>query len=155
MLATLILGAFQIVFLLQTARSLRVGSERDNFAIWRAFLSAAGTGKILRGAANCGKLSALRVALDGRHGCFFWGLRMSAIELIVDGYVRLGDRRALSELKAHREHLVADLRSRKGWFDYSKSIRQMDEEIVAVEAGLARLDGVAAFTSRTVPSGIG
>ncbi len=68
----------------------------------------------------------------------------SAIELIVDGYVRLGDRGALAELKAHRQNLVADLKARKGWFDYSLSIRQMDEEIVAVEAGLARLNGGAA-----------
>jgi hypothetical protein len=72
----------------------------------------------------------------------------SAIELIVDGYVRLGDRRALSELKAHREQLVAGLRSQRGWFDYSKSIRQMDEEIVAVDAGLARLDGAASRAAR-------
>ncbi len=71
----------------------------------------------------------------------------SAIELIVDGYVRLGNRRALTELKAHREHLVADLRARKGWFDYSQSIRQMDEEIVAVDAGLARL-GAAASSAK-------
>jgi hypothetical protein len=43
---------------------------------------------------------------------------MMAIELIVDGYVRLGDRRALAELKAHREDLLAQLEARKGgWFD--------------------------------------
>ena len=40
-----------------------------------------------------------------------------ALELIVDAYVSLNDRRALAELKAHREDLLAQLQARKGWFD--------------------------------------
>jgi len=73
------------------------------------------------------------------------GLRMSeALELIVDGYVRLNDRRALAELKAHREDLIAELRARKGWFDLSQSIKQIGEDIFQIEAGLARLDAVSA-----------
>jgi hypothetical protein len=73
------------------------------------------------------------------------GLRMSeALELIVDGYVRLNDRRALAELKVHREDLIAELRARKGWFDLSQSIKQIDEDIFQIEAGLARLDAVSA-----------
>jgi hypothetical protein len=67
-----------------------------------------------------------------------------ALEMIVDGYVRLNDRRSLTELKAHREDLIAELKARKGWFDLSQSIRQFDEDIVQIEAGLARLDAVSA-----------
>jgi len=66
-----------------------------------------------------------------------------ALELIVDGYVRLNDRRALAELKAHREDLISELRARKGWFDLSQSIRQIDEDIVQIDAGLARLDATS------------
>lgn len=66
-----------------------------------------------------------------------------ALGLIVDGYVRLEDRRALLDLKAHREDLLAQLRARKGWFDLSRSVSQMEEEIAQIEAGLARLDGGA------------
>jgi hypothetical protein len=64
-----------------------------------------------------------------------------ALELIVDGYIRLGDRRALTELKAHREDLLARLSAQAGGcFDVSRSMGQMQEEIDQIEAGLARLD---------------
>jgi hypothetical protein len=63
-----------------------------------------------------------------------------ALALIVDGYVRLGDRRALAELKAHREDLIAELRARRGCLDLSQSIRQIDEEIGQIDAALARID---------------
>ena len=65
----------------------------------------------------------------------------SAIELIVDGYVRLSNRPALEDLQTHRERLVADLKSRQsqgGAFDYSKSITQIEEEIAVIEAGLEK-----------------
>ncbi len=65
----------------------------------------------------------------------------SAIELIVDGYVRLSNRPALEDLRTHRERLVADLKSRQsqgGAFDYSKSITQIEEEIAVIEAGLEK-----------------
>jgi hypothetical protein len=70
-----------------------------------------------------------------------------ALELIIDGYVRLGDRRALAELKAHREDLLAQLRARKGWFDLSLSITQMEQDIEQIDAGLAQLN--------TQPIGLG
>ena len=66
-----------------------------------------------------------------------------ALELIVDGYVRLGDRRALVDLKAHRESLLANLRARVGRFDLSRSISQIEEDIVQIEAGLARIEAVS------------
>ena len=66
----------------------------------------------------------------------------SAIELIVEGYVRLNNRQALEELRIHRERLAADLKYRQSQgdaFDYSKSITQIEEEIAVIEAGLKKL----------------
>lgn len=74
----------------------------------------------------------------------------TAVELIVDGYVRLGDRTSLTKLKAHREHLLAQLRGQLGgWFDVSRSIGQMEEEISRIDAGLVRLDGALTPLSAT------
>ena len=64
----------------------------------------------------------------------------TAIELIVQGYVHLNDRQALESLKKHREGLATHLRGKGGWFDYSASIRQIEDELAVVEAGLARLN---------------
>jgi hypothetical protein len=46
-----------------------------------------------------------------------------AMQLIVDGYVKLSGRKALEELKAHRERLASELRSINGMFDLSSTIR--------------------------------
>ena len=62
-----------------------------------------------------------------------------AIELIVDGYVRLNDREALDDLRMQRRKLVADLNVSTG-IDPTRMIRQIEEDIVVIEAGLARLD---------------
>ncbi|WP_024519519.1 hypothetical protein [Bradyrhizobium sp. Tv2a-2] len=68
-----------------------------------------------------------------------------ALELIVDGYVRLNDRGAIVGLKAHRENLLALLRAQLGGcFDVSRSIAQMEEELAQIEAGLERLDEATA-----------
>jgi hypothetical protein len=73
-----------------------------------------------------------------------FGMSM-ALELIIDGYIRLGDRTALTELKAHREDLLARLSAQSvGCFDVSRSMGQMQEEIDQIEAGLARLNAQAA-----------
>jgi hypothetical protein len=61
-----------------------------------------------------------------------------AIERIVDAYVRFNNRRALEDLMMHRQRLAIDLKSRTG-FDFSLPIRQVDEEIAVIEAGLERL----------------
>jgi hypothetical protein len=61
-----------------------------------------------------------------------------AIERIVDAYVRFNNRRALEDLMLHRQRLAIDLKSRTG-FDFSLPIRQVDEEIAVIEAGLERL----------------
>ena len=65
----------------------------------------------------------------------------TAVELIVQGYVELNDRQALESLKKHREDLAAHLKGKAGgWFDYSASIRQIENDLAAVEAGLAKLN---------------
>ncbi|WP_426608606.1 hypothetical protein [Bradyrhizobium sp. McL0616] len=67
----------------------------------------------------------------------------SAIEQIVDTYVRLKNRRGLDELMMHRQRLAIDLKSKSG-FDFSRPIGQIDEEIAIIEAGLSRLKADAA-----------
>jgi len=62
----------------------------------------------------------------------------SAIEQIVDTYVRLKNRRGLEALMMHRQRLAVDLKGRSG-YDFSRPIQQIDEEISAIEAGLNRL----------------
>jgi hypothetical protein len=63
-----------------------------------------------------------------------------AVKLIVDAYVSLKDRVALEEMREHRQRLRRDLGAKAGgWVDVSRSIQLFDEDIEAVEAGLARL----------------
>jgi len=67
----------------------------------------------------------------------------AAIELIVRTYVRLKKRRALEELLLHRQRLALDLRHRSG-LAVSGSLRQVEEDIAAIKAGLAELGKTAA-----------
>ena len=64
----------------------------------------------------------------------------SAIELIVDGYARLKDRQSLEDLRMHRRRLAVELKAKTG-FDYRSSIVQVEQDIVAIEAGLHVLSG--------------
>jgi hypothetical protein len=76
----------------------------------------------------------------------------SAIEQIVDAYVRLKNRRGLDALMMHRQRLAVDLKSRSG-YDFSLPIGQIDEEIAIIEAGLSRLksgDSTVSGTNRPV-----
>jgi hypothetical protein len=63
---------------------------------------------------------------------------VSAIECIVNAYVRLGNRVALVDLLAHRERLLIDMNGRTG-FDFSLPLGQIKEEIAVVLAGLDKL----------------
>jgi hypothetical protein len=63
-----------------------------------------------------------------------------AIGLIVDGYVKLSGRKALEELKAHRCRLATELKSINGPLDLGSSIKQIEEEIAVIEAGLMKLN---------------
>ncbi len=58
---------------------------------------------------------------------------------IVDGYVKLGDRRALKQLQVHRRKLLDTLQALSGPFDAAKPIKQNNDELVIIEAGIARL----------------
>jgi hypothetical protein len=50
----------------------------------------------------------------------------SAIELIVDGYARVKDRRSLEELRIRRRRLAGDLKAWVG-FDCRLSIAQIEQ----------------------------
>ena len=55
----------------------------------------------------------------------------NAIELIVDGYVRLNNRRALDDLRMQRRKLAVDLKARTG-FDFRPTIQQGRKEVPAL-----------------------
>lgn len=62
-----------------------------------------------------------------------------AIELIVDGYVRLGDRDALERLSVHRRHLLDSVKNLSG-LDLSRTIRDLEDEIEIIGKGLNNLE---------------
>jgi hypothetical protein len=62
---------------------------------------------------------------------------------IVDAYVRLGNRKALDDLRASRERLIAGLKTLGGSYDPSKLIVQFADEIALIEAALAKLNKAA------------
>jgi len=62
-----------------------------------------------------------------------------AIKSIVDARVRLKDRIALEEMREHRQELKRELQLRAGQlFDFSKTIKSFDDDLGAIEDGLAR-----------------
>jgi hypothetical protein len=63
----------------------------------------------------------------------------TAIEQIADVYIRLNNRRALEDLRMHRQRLAVDLKLRTG-YDFSSPIGQIEYEIAVIEAGLERLN---------------
>ena len=64
----------------------------------------------------------------------------SAIEMIVSGYAKLGDRQSLENLRTHRRHLAVDLKARTG-FDCRASIAEVEQDIAIIEAGIKTLSG--------------
>ena len=62
----------------------------------------------------------------------------SAIEQIVAAYVGLGNLQALKDLKSHRQNLAAIVRDRTD-FNFAVLLGQIDDDLVAIEAGLERL----------------
>lgn len=66
-----------------------------------------------------------------------------AIEQIVDAYVRLQNRRALEDLRTHRQRLLSDLKGRSDWFiNVSSAIRRLEDELALIAAGLQKLSGI-------------
>ena len=68
-------------------------------------------------------------------------LQMSkAMAQIIRVYVRYQNRRALEELRKHRQKLALELRaSARPGYDFGLPIRQINEEIAVIEAGLEQL----------------
>jgi hypothetical protein len=65
----------------------------------------------------------------------------SAIEVIVQNYIRLNDRQALESLRKHREDLAAHLSEGKdGSFDYRALVQQIEDELAVIGTGLAKLN---------------
>jgi len=67
-----------------------------------------------------------------------------AMERIVDAYVKLRNRKALEDMKDHRQRLVTEIKSLHGVIDVRLSIRQLEDEIAVIDAGLAKLDAPTA-----------
>ena len=67
-----------------------------------------------------------------------------AIERIVGAYVKLRNRKALEDLKDHRCRLTNELKSINGTLDLSSPIKQLEDEIADIDAGLARFNTSAA-----------
>ena len=63
----------------------------------------------------------------------------SAIEQIVEAYIRLNNRRALEEMMVHRQRLAINLKAMSG-LDLGAPIRQVNEDIAAIGAGLTKMD---------------
>ena len=71
-----------------------------------------------------------------------------AMKLIVAGYIRLKDRKALEDMRLHRQRLRNDLRLSIGCLDIvGSSIRLFDADILAIEEGLRELDPAAPHPS--------
>jgi hypothetical protein len=67
-----------------------------------------------------------------------------AVERIVGAYVKLRNRKALEDIKVHRQRLITELKSACGAFDLSLLIKQLDDEIWVIEVGLRMLNIPAA-----------
>jgi hypothetical protein len=56
----------------------------------------------------------------------------------------LRDHKALEDQKAHRHRLANELKSLNGPLDLTSVIKQLEEEIAVIDAGLAKLSAAAA-----------
>jgi hypothetical protein len=63
-----------------------------------------------------------------------------AIQGMVDAYLRLNNRKALEELKSHRQRLAFDLKADASTYDFSGPIEQIGEDIAVINAALEQLD---------------
>jgi hypothetical protein len=63
----------------------------------------------------------------------------SAIEQIVDTYVRLNNRRALETMLMHRQRLAIGIKG--NGFHHSLAGKKIDEDIAAIQVGLNRIIG--------------
>ncbi|MET4388239.1 hypothetical protein FXB40_24730 [Bradyrhizobium rifense] len=61
-----------------------------------------------------------------------------AMELIVAGYVKVRDRRALTDLLAHRRKVLAQLQAVSG-INPENAVTAIQDELALIEAGLEEL----------------
>jgi hypothetical protein len=62
----------------------------------------------------------------------------TAMEMIVAGYVKVRDRRALTDLLAHRRKVLGELHAVSG-INPANAVRAVQDEIAIIEAGLEEL----------------
>ncbi|MGY4501609.1 inorganic triphosphatase YgiF [Bradyrhizobium sp. GM24.11] len=62
----------------------------------------------------------------------------TAMEMIVAGYVKMRDPRALADLLAHRRKVLAELQAVSG-INPRNAVKAIQEELALVEAGLQEL----------------
>jgi hypothetical protein len=62
----------------------------------------------------------------------------NAMELIVAGYVKVRDRRALADLLAHRRKMLGELQDVSG-INPANAVQAVQDEIAIIEAGLEEL----------------
>ncbi|WP_247435358.1 hypothetical protein [Bradyrhizobium sp. 139] len=62
----------------------------------------------------------------------------TAMEMIVAGYVKVRDRRALADLLAHRRKVLAQLQAVSG-INPQNAVKATQEELALIEAGLEEL----------------
>jgi len=67
-----------------------------------------------------------------------------AVELIVNGYVKLNGRKELEDMTDRRRRLANELKLSDGVIDLSSSIKGLEDEIAVIDAGLAKLSTAAA-----------
>lgn len=77
-----------------------------------------------------------------------------ALRNIVRTYVRFGNRKALDELKVHREASIYRLKALEGHFDTAKAVGHLEDEVAMIEAALARLTAPT-LADRRRRSGLG
>ena len=66
---------------------------------------------------------------------------MPAMDQIVDTYVRLGDRKSLEDMLAHRQALALNMESRAD-FDFGLPLKEIARDIAAIQSGIDRLQSV-------------
>jgi len=69
------------------------------------------------------------------------------VSLIVEAFVSLKDRVALEEMRDHRPRLRNDLLLRQNAagssFNFGSTIKLVDEDLAAIDAGFDKLDGAS------------
>jgi hypothetical protein len=65
----------------------------------------------------------------------------SALELIINGYVKINNSAALEAMKAHKQSLIARV-GHDGPFNRAALLGQLNDEIAVIGAGLEKLTSI-------------